>query len=120
MLPAVSRLRTSEEFRLVMRNGRRSGNRHVVVYSYDDGTHEADLLPKVGFVVGKTVGNSVMRHRIVRQLRHIVREILPQIDATHVVVRALPHANGTTGNILEQAVLSALSKAGALSERGKK
>ena len=32
--------------------------------------------PLFGFVVSKKVGNAVIRHRLSRQLRHIVREFL--------------------------------------------
>lgn len=50
----------------------------------------------VGFVVGKAVGNSVVRHRVVRQLRAAVAPRLNQLDDAYsaVVVRALPSAAG--------------------------
>jgi ribonuclease P protein component len=49
--------------------------------------------PRVGFVVNKAVGNSVIRHRVQRRLRHLVREHLASLPPTGVlVVRALPAA----------------------------
>ena len=49
--------------------------------------------PRAGFVVGKTVGNSVVRHRVTRRLRAAVREELPRLPATaDLVVRARPEA----------------------------
>ncbi len=51
--------------------------------------------PRAGFVVGKSVGNSVCRHRVTRQLRHLVREELHRLpDTADLVVRARPEAAG--------------------------
>jgi len=44
----------------------------------------------LGLIIGKTVGNSVLRHRIARQIRHAVREKLSQFpNGTLLVVRAM-------------------------------
>jgi ribonuclease P protein component len=44
-------------------------------------------------VVGKAVGNSVCRHRVTRQLRHLVRAELHRLPPTaDLVVRARPEA----------------------------
>ena len=48
---------------------------------------------RAGFVVGKAVGNSVVRHRVTRRLRAAVREELDRLPATaDLVVRARPEA----------------------------
>ena len=48
---------------------------------------------RAGFVVGKAVGNSVVRHRVTRQLRAAVREELHRLPPTaDLVVRARPEA----------------------------
>lgn len=48
-------------------------------------------MSKVGFVVSKAVGNSVVRHRVSRKLRHVVRDRLARLpEGTSLVVRALP------------------------------
>ena len=48
---------------------------------------------RAGFVVGKAVGNSVVRHRVTRQLRAVVRAELDRLPATaDLVVRARPEA----------------------------
>lgn len=45
---------------------------------------------KLGLIVGKSVGNSVVRHRIARQIRHAVREELSKLpDGALLVVRAM-------------------------------
>src|SRR5687768_7675281 len=48
---------------------------------------------RAGFVVGKSVGNSVVRHRVTRQLRAAVRAELHRLPPTaDLVVRARPEA----------------------------
>lgn len=43
--------------------------------------------------MGKTVGNSVQRHRVIRQLRHLVRERIASFQpGTEIVVRGLAGA----------------------------
>ena len=49
--------------------------------------------PRVGFVVGKAVGNSVVRHRVTRRLRAVVLDQLDRLPPTaDLVVRARPEA----------------------------
>ena len=49
--------------------------------------------PRVGFVVGKAVGNAVTRNRVRRRLRHLAAaELSGTPDRVSVVVRALPRA----------------------------
>jgi ribonuclease P protein component len=44
-------------------------------------------------VVSKAVGNAVVRHRVVRRLRHVVRDRLDAVQpGSTLVVRALPSA----------------------------
>jgi ribonuclease P protein component len=48
---------------------------------------------RVGFVVSKAVGNSVVRHRVSRRLRHLVGDRLGTLaPGSTLVVRALPAA----------------------------
>ncbi len=90
MLPAAHRLTSGPTFRSVIRDGRRAGSRTLVVHlATDPGSRE----PRVGLVVSKAVGNSVVRHRVQRRLRHLVREqleLLPEFGV--LVVRATPAA----------------------------
>lgn len=115
MLSAVNRMRVASDFALAVRRGRRSGNNLVVVHTFqDDVTFKADLSTKVGFVVGKKVGNSVVRHTVSRKLRHVMRDLLPAISATLVVVRANEAAKDATSAQLREAILSGLKKTGSL------
>ena len=119
MLPAAARLRLREDFSLVVRRGRRAGRGTLVAhYLPADPSRRADAAgagdvvsdaavparagggqtgpagtPRAGFVVGRAVGGSVVRHRVVRRLRHLVRDRLRQLPpGSRLVVRALPAA----------------------------
>jgi ribonuclease P protein component len=66
---------------------------------------------KVGFVVSKAVGNSVVRHRVSRRLRHVVRDRLAALPAgTSLVVRALPAAADATSDELARDFDAALRR----------
>ncbi|WP_199428824.1 ribonuclease P protein component [Qaidamihabitans albus] len=96
MLPANARLRRSEEFRAVMRGGARAGRRRLVLHALasPDGPERGR---KAGFVVSKAVGNSVVRHRVTRRLRHLVADRLGTLpDGCALVVRALPASAGAS------------------------
>jgi ribonuclease P protein component len=57
---------------------------------------------RVGFVVSKAVGNSVVRHRVSRRLRHVVARRLGTLAAgSSLVVRALPAAAQASSAELE-------------------
>ncbi len=90
---------------MVVRSGRRAGRPTMVVHYLPErpvvptaSAGHADgppVGPRAGFVVGKTVGNSVCRHRVTRQLRHLVREELHRLPGSaDLVVRARPDAAG--------------------------
>lgn len=96
MLPAANRLNDAGSFRTVIRSGRRAGSRTVVVHLVDSLDAGRSGSPRVGLVVSKAVGNSVVRHRVQRRLRHLVRERLHRLPQTGaLVIRALPEAAGT-------------------------
>ena len=56
--------------------------------------HEPGDPVRVGYVVGKAVGNAVVRNRLKRRLRHLTSQHLPDLatvpGSVVVVVRALP------------------------------
>ncbi|NAZ85394.1 ribonuclease P protein component [Kineococcus indalonis] len=95
MLPAAHRLRSRDDFTVALRGGVRTGTRHLVLHwAQTDEAHPT----RVGFVVSKAVGNSVVRHRTQRRLRHLAADRLPVLpaDGGLLVVRALPAAAGAT------------------------
>lgn len=106
MLPPAARLRRAEDFREVMRKGARAGRRRLVVHAMKPenlpATGSTQPAPRAapeksvvraGFVVSKAVGNSVVRHRVTRRLRHLVAARLGTLPpGATLVVRALPPA----------------------------
>jgi ribonuclease P protein component len=69
------------------------GARGIDVIKVDPALADAGAVPRVGFVVSKAVGNSVVRHRVVRRLRHVMRERLGTVrPGCTLVVRALSSA----------------------------
>ncbi|MEU4741338.1 ribonuclease P protein component [Actinosynnema sp. NPDC023658] len=113
MLPAANRLTRSQDFGLVVRRGRRAGRSRLVVHVLTSSTPVVDTAEpqssaqptldpsKVGFVVSKAVGNSVVRHRVSRRLRHLVRDRLDALPpGTSLVVRALaPSADADSAEL---------------------
>ena len=67
--------------------------------------------PRAGFVVGRTVGNSVVRHRVTRRLRAVVLGELHRLPPTaDLVVRARPEAAEATSERLRHDLASALDR----------
>jgi ribonuclease P protein component len=68
----------------------------------------------VGFVVGKGVGPSVVRHRVSRRLRAEMAQRLPQLPpGSGTVVRALPPAAAATSTELGSDLDAALARLAA-------
>ncbi|WP_103340211.1 ribonuclease P protein component [Amycolatopsis sp. CA-126428] len=126
MLPAAARLRRSEDFRVVLRRGSRAGRRRLVVHALTTDpsgaadTVQSNTVPaaRAGFVVSKAVGNSVVRHRVSRRLRHLVSARLGTLPAgTALVVRALPPSSTASSAELGSDLDAALRRLGLLSSR---
>ncbi len=106
MLPQANRLTSSDAFRRTIRAGLRAGASTLVVHYLPSGPAPVGLpaagdQPRVGFVVSKAVGGSVVRHRVQRRLRHLVRPHLEQLGgAGTLVVRALPPSAAATSAAL--------------------
>ena len=108
------------DFDTAVRRGRRAGRARLVVHAYQpavssapaalaliassapargassDGTSDGPPT-RVGFVVSRAVGGSVVRNRVARRLRHLVRSRLPLLPpGVLLVVRALPPAADAT------------------------
>ena len=84
----------------MVRSGRRAGRPTLVLHYLPErpvvrsgGPLDPPAGPRAGFVVGRSVGNSVCRHRVTRQLRHLLAPQLHRLPATaDLVVRARPEA----------------------------
>ena len=114
MLPAANRMRTAADFAHTTRRGTKVARGSVVVYVAAVPDTSA---PRVGLVVSKAVGNSVLRHRVSRRIRGAVAPILTTLPAgTRVVVRALP--GSATDRGLADSVAEAVS-AGVARQQGR-
>jgi ribonuclease P protein component len=131
MLPRRHRLTRPDDYRAVLRGGpgrqrrRRAGSDLLVVHvslpasSSGQTPSPTRRPPRVGFVVSKAVGGSVVRHRVARRLRALVATRLDRLpDGADLVVRAQPPAAGATsaelGAALDQMLARTLSpEAGA-------
>ena len=89
VLARAHRLRSSGDYGLTIRHGRRCSTRTVVVYALVEGATE---LPRIGLVVSQALGIAVERNKVKRRLRAIVRAQLPCLPGGRVVIRALPAA----------------------------
>ena len=115
MLPATARLIRSEDFRQVTKQGRRAAGRrivvHVVLPADSPEVVQTNDSARVGFVVSKAVGNSVIRHRVARRLRHVVRDRLGTLPpGSSLIVRALPSASSASSAEFRQDFDAALRR----------
>ena len=68
MLPK-EHLRSNRDFQNVYKTGKSYANKYLVIYVVENGLD----VNRIGISVSKKVGNSVVRHRLTRQLREIYR-----------------------------------------------
>nr|WP_221185672.1 ribonuclease P protein component [Flexivirga oryzae] len=115
-MPTKHRLRDSADFTAVLRSrrsGRAAGPRLVVTVAPPRGD-----ISRVGMVVSKAVGNSVIRNRTKRVLRHEMADLLPGLPTElDVVIRATPAA-GTAPAALLRDDLDRLLDAAVRRRRG--
>ncbi|PZE25993.1 MULTISPECIES: ribonuclease P protein component [unclassified Curtobacterium] len=90
MLARANRIVRGDDYRTVVRRGRRSATAHAVVSV----VVRADADPtRFGFIVSKAVGNAVTRNLVRRRLKAIAHElVVDHPSGLDVVVRALPAA----------------------------
>lgn len=113
MLPTKNRLRASKDFALTTKTGVRATSLSLVVYLR---TNLSDLTdPQVGLIVNKSVGGSVVRHRVSRQIRHLISGHLQNIPtSSQVVVRVLrdqPNYETELNDLMPKVISKALVSA---------
>jgi ribonuclease P protein component len=113
----MSRMRRSTDFGQVVRGGLRARGGTLVVHHRPHlGEHPA----RVGLVVGRSVGASVVRHRVSRRLRAQLAQRLDRLPAgSGTVVRALPESAAASSAELGRALDVALNKALARTAPGR-
>ena len=99
MLPQQSRMRRPEDFRRVLRTGRRAGGSVIAGHLLLPADSDVGVLSgdpaKVGFIVSRAVGSAVVRNRVKRRLRELVRRRVASLPGgCLLVLRAHPAAAG--------------------------
>ena len=108
MLPARYRMTRSTDFGLTVKRGIRAVQPDLVVHALRSVGNDA---PRIGLVVGKSVGNAVQRHRVARRLRHVARGVVDELDAgDRIVIRALPGSRDAVSAALDQELRTALRR----------
>jgi ribonuclease P protein component len=87
-------LRTSKDFALTTKTGFRATSLSLVVYLKTNSIIQTNAsnssAPLVGLIVNKSVGGSVVRHRVSRQLRHLAATQISNIPSdSRLVIRVL-------------------------------
>jgi ribonuclease P protein component len=112
MLPAQHRLTRRDDLRRVSRAGRRAASETLVVHLMVPEPPAVAPPTRVGLVVSRAVGGSVVRHLVQRRLRHLCRERLTDLPVgSELVVRALPPAANATYQELGVALDRCLERA---------
>lgn len=106
----------SADFSHTVKNGVRAAQAHLVVHGNRVGA--GSQTPLVGFIVAKSVGGAVVRHRVSRRLRHAARGVLAELDpADRVVVRALPGSCAADSTRLSAELRAAVGRVTDLLEK---
>ena len=115
-----NRLSRSRDFDAVYRSGRSASTRFLVLYWFprEAGDDVESREPRLGLAVPKSVGNSVVRNRVKRQLRETWAELADRVRPGHdyvLVARpALAEPADTRGHEwLAERVTEVLEKAAA-------
>jgi len=108
VLAHENRITRGADYKAIVRRGRRV-RAGVAIVSFRDSTD--DRPPRFGFIVGRTVGNAVVRNRVRRRLKAICYRLLASVpDGTDIVIRALPGSADATWDSLVTEISRAIHK----------
>ena len=100
MLAQANRLRSSKDFARTTKVGHRATSHSLVLYLNQ--SEALSVEPQIGLIINKSVGGSVLRHRIARQLRHAIREHITSLPShSQLVIRVLRPAENYTNELAE-------------------
>ena len=109
MLPKKHRLNLSKDFEKVTKNGVKVNTEIAVIYAIANPLTQTNS--QIGLIVSKIVGNSVIRHKVSRQIRNVVKKIINNIpNNIQIVVRALPKINEKDFFEIENILINAINK----------
>lgn len=108
MLAKANRLVRADDYRRLVRRGRRVATPHTVVYVLRANTPSP---VRFGFIVPKTVGIAVSRNLVRRRLKSLSHAALSSLEpGTEIVIRALPGAAQADWATLRTEISDVLSK----------
>ncbi len=111
MLARPNRLTRAEDYKAVVRRGRRCSGAHTITYVVSSGEHRAS---RFGFIVSRKVGIAVVRNTVRRRLKAVCLESLPDVSAgSDIVIRALPSAATASFGDLQRDVTRCLARRAA-------
>jgi len=84
VLPASARLTSPQDFARTTKSGLRVTTAHFVGYLYVQPASNESA--RAGLIIGKSVGGSVRRHRVSRQIRHAITPFLTELPTGSLVV----------------------------------
>lgn len=107
MLAKANRLVRADDYKRLVRRGRRITTAHTLVYVVQ---LPVDAPVRFGFIVAKAVGIAVERNLIRRRLKSLCHSILPGLaPGTEIVIRALPGSVQAGWDILQTEVSEAVA-----------
>lgn len=107
----------SAEFSHTVKHGVRAAQPTLVVHA---ARCEGATSPHIGFIVSKSVGGAVDRHRVSRRLRHVMSDIAGELSPDdRIVVRALPGSRDAASVQLRQQVEAGLRRAHRMMDRAR-
>ena len=117
MLPAQYRMTRSADFSHTVKHGVRAPQPDIVVHACRSAVSRGEV-PRVGFIVAKSVGGAVDRHRVARRLRHAARGVIGELQRDErIVIRALPGSRDAASARLGSQLLTGVRRAHDLMER---
>lgn len=92
------RVKKEADFQKVFHQGKSKANRQFVVYYLERPEQEHF---RVGFSVGKKIGNAVMRNSVKRKMRAAIQELGPQIrpELDFIIIARKPVSEMTQAEI---------------------
>lgn len=84
MLPVSARLTSPQDFARTTKSGLRVTSQNFVGYLYIQPASTDSA--RAGLIIGKSVGGSVKRHRISRQIRHALAPLMEKFPAGSLIV----------------------------------
>ncbi len=113
MLAKANRITTADDYKGVVRKGRRFVTQHFVTYvrSGPEVSTSGVQGARFGFIVAKTVGGAVQRNRVRRRLKAASYLVLEQMrPGTDVVIRALPGCTDASWKTLRSELSESLDR----------